>query len=197
MQDKHHVHEAGRLCKRRLTSTERRLAKLLGDADALFWCLNEGLMRQYRPQRLLLLFGSSVQRPLEAYEFQLPAPAGQCGGERGVQDTVRRVLRTLILSAQETPEGSAARGPTKLFLLLQGSALDEPPQGFLPKRGFQLNIRSGTHVDLQCNCAADAGPSQAARTTTGAPQPGSDDGLVWYQSTAAIKGMRGNSGAAL
>ena len=34
-------------------------------------------MRQYRPQRLLLLFGSSVQRPLEAYDFQLPAPAGQ------------------------------------------------------------------------------------------------------------------------
>ena len=34
-------------------------------------------MRRYRPQRLLLLFGSSVQRPLEAYEFQLPAPAGQ------------------------------------------------------------------------------------------------------------------------
>ena len=142
MQDGHRSHKAGRPCKRRLTSTERRLAKvgscdlgrgmlaalrtrlctagypslrlssdcdcaeslcqpllaayrsfsacsmaqlshisacslqLLGDADALFWCLNEDVMRQYRPQRLLLLFGSSVQRPLEAYEFQLPAPAG-------------------------------------------------------------------------------------------------------------------------
>ena len=72
----------------------------------------------------------------------------------------------VYLAAQELPAGSCTveypsfpfpvhdhttlctAGPTKLFLLLQGSALEEPPLGFLPKRGFQLNIRSGMHVRL-------------------------------------------------
>lgn len=41
---------------------------------------------------------------------------------------------------------AAAAGPTKMFLLVHGPAAQQPPPGFMPKRGFKINLRRAFQV---------------------------------------------------
>ena len=129
---------------------------------------------------MLLLFGPSPLRPLEVYDITLDAAPEHLSTATAdssdlSRSLVRRVLRELISSADDTSEGGALRGnhgsllssttfacilhkadcghkccagagATRVFVVLPGKPGSDPPPGFRRKPGFQLRLRRALHV---------------------------------------------------
>ena len=99
---------------------------------------------------------------------------------------MRQVVRALVCNADSIPEGSACAGPSKLFVMLQAPAAEEPPPGFFPKRSFQLKLRNAVHVRILLSCRASTPPVPEDGMPCLTPPAGSMDGKQ-LQQPAAIK----------
>ncbi|GAB4816614.1 hypothetical protein N2152v2_003660 [Parachlorella kessleri] len=148
----------GRRRRTRPKKSDKRRLQFLQRAVALFDTITPELFATNRPTRCFLLLGASTSRPREAYELLLPAAApvseelSAAAGAARADYACRVLLRQLISSALDLPEGTAAEHPGKVYFLMQAAPSQEA-LGFSPKPSFRLAMRRGVHVTLSLGAA--------------------------------------------
>lgn len=61
---------------------------------------------------------------------------------------MRKLLRHLVMQHSSIPEWDESPAPTKLHLLVQAAAGQQPQPSFVPKRGLSINTRKAFQVRM-------------------------------------------------
>ncbi|KAL0028173.1 hypothetical protein WJX77_012193 [Trebouxia sp. C0004] len=175
--------------KRRLQTSQKRLLKFMQTANSLLDNISADLFTK-QPTHLLLAFGPTASRPSEVYSLAFPAVEHclMAAPQKAMDDVARRLIRTLVMSTQDMPDGKASAGPTKMFLLVHGHFEDNCiPDGFLFKRGFQIRMKKGMQVHMDLTGAVQ---DQTRAPNFIDPASAGEQGLSWYQCKIVLKGLR-------
>ncbi|KIZ06723.1 hypothetical protein MNEG_1232 [Monoraphidium neglectum] len=128
---------------------------------------------------VVVLLGPSTLRPKEVYAVRFVAPGSGGGAQQGCQHSAeqqqapgpsakelasagKRLLRALIVQGGAIEEWTNVAAATKMFIMVQAPASQAPPAGFLPRRGFSLNLRKAFQVNIEVQLATGEWPEPAA-----------------------------------
>lgn len=190
--------------RKRVTSRERAATKLFKEVEKLLGCLTPELLRSSRPTEVALFLGSTPNRPKEIFVFSLVRVQKNgyqpwiqsLDAEKRLGNSGRRLVRECLPAVASAPIGVT----TKAFLMMKAGVClnggtandgtndgtDPPPPGFLPKRGFEPNVK---HTKVWCDfCIAPK--DDDARDSATSPDAGDERERIWYQCTAAVKGLK-------
>ena len=136
-----------------------------------------------------VFLGSTPLRPREIHAFKLETVRGRYdapttrtdGWDKALSNAGRKAVRECLPTLAGLPACDAV---TRAFLMIRGKAMDEPPEGFLPKRGFKPLTRS-TKVRAEFDFR------RKDDDRAGDEEDGDDDDqAVWYQRAVVVKGLR-------
>ncbi|XP_077218733.1 non-structural protein [Tasmannia lanceolata] len=174
----------------------RKLEKLMNSISSLLSAIQLTLHEVPDIQRVILILGASVIRPLHVYEIFFSHGRDVFEGENDstkskVADSLsRKVIRALVSNGAG---GGSYAGPMKLFLLVKAPATSNLAQHFLPKRDlkyskkivpFRLHIKCKIH-DRYMDESHHT--SQASDSTS--LLDSSSNEMIWFQSKHTIKGL--------
>ena len=155
-----------------LRGREAAIARLEARAGAALAALAPPLFA--RGGRLLILFGPSVQRPIEAYDVAV-APATASEGGPPAAAAARAASRALLAAA--LPRGPATRRATGVHILVAAPAAAAPP-GLAPRRGVAPALSRALRVFLSL-APGGRGGRQAVKEKAGAA-----DDVIWWAAPA-------------
>eukprot|EP00898_Chlorokybus_atmophyticus_P006657 jgi/Chlat1/6993/Chrsp56S06656 len=200
-----------RVRQRRQRIAGRKVAKFMAGLDAMLESLDPRLFAHSGVNAVLLLLGPSPLRPRAAYHLKLGptsdsnAPkldfADAARAHKKLVDSAKKFVRALVSEGVATSPVSTSKGGMKLFLMLEMPACEEPPQNFLPKRGFNLVCRKmePVYIDLRSPTESSAWKIRASlqdpqlfRALAQQPPVTATD-YIWYQCRFVVKGLQATS----